>query len=291
MGDTGGVSHIYTKEPYIYHHSSVVRSLLTRLGGRSLFRVQGEKEHKRMRGLVAPAFSSDHGREMHADLYLVATALQTRIVNEIHASGKSSIQVNILDYTSRATLDIIGRVAFGHDFNAVGDAPDAIEINRRWRAQNEMGCKHSAFVAMLVLRLFPSITSLPLPALQAQVAVSDTIRNLAKDIVANSQIDNKGNGKDLMSLMLKANARQHESKRCDMPEIYDHVVTFVYVAILRLLHHFNHTFSQPCRQRDDILSDCFHHMGACTAPRHPDQAPRGSQDHRWRTDLRRFDGP
>ena len=201
-----------------------------------------------MRGVIAPAFSSDNVREMHADIYLVATALQTRIANEIHASGKSSIQVNILDYTSRATMDIIGRVAFGHDFNAVDDAPDAVEISRLWRSQNNMSCKHSAFIAMLVLRLFPSIASFPFPTLQAQVDVTNAIRKLAKDIVANSQVDNKGRGKDLMSLLLQANARQHESKRPNMPEIYDHTLTFVYVAIffcccICCAIHSNHNFS------------------------------------------------
>jgi cytochrome P450 len=180
-----------------------------------------------MRGLVAPAFSSDNVREMHADIYHVVTALQTRIANEIHGSGKSSIEVNIFDYTTRATMDIIGRVAFGHDFNAVGDGPDAIKIANLWRAQSEMSCQHSAFIAKLVLRLFPSITSLPFPAFQAQVAVAETVRKLAKDIVTNSQVDNKGKGKDLMSLLLKANALQDESKRCDMAEIYDHIVTFM----------------------------------------------------------------
>jgi cytochrome P450 len=227
MGDAGGLSHILTKNAYNYHHSPVLRSLVFRLSGRSLAWVEGEKDHKRMRSLIAPAFSSDNVREMHAGIYHVATTLQTRIANEIHASGKSSIQVNILDYTARGTMDVIGRVAFGHDFNAVGDAPDATKITNLWRAQNDRLCEYSAFIAMLLLRLFPSITSLPLSSFQAQVAVGDTIRKLAKAIVANSQVDNKGNGKDLMSLLLKANALQDESKRCNMPEIYDHVVVFV----------------------------------------------------------------
>ena len=82
-------------------------------------------------------------------------------------------------------------------------------------------------VNTLPLRLFPWITSLPLKAIQAQGAVADTIRKFAKDIVANSQIDNKVNGKDLMSRMLQANACQDESKRCDITEIYDHIVTSV----------------------------------------------------------------
>ena len=229
MGDTIGLSHLFTKNPYNYHHSPVLRSFIIRVGGRSLIWVEGEKEHKRMRSLIAPAFSSDNVRAMHADIYYVCSTLQTRIENEIHASGKSSLQVNILDYTARATLDIIGRVAFGHDFNAVGDAPDAIKIINSFRTQTDMSYEHSAFIALLVLRLFPWITSLPLKAIQAQGAVADTIRKLAKDIVANSQVDNKGSGNDLMSLLLKANACQHESKRCDITEIYEHIVTFVYV--------------------------------------------------------------
>ena len=196
-----------------------------RLVGRSLVWVEGEKEHKRMRSLIAPAFSSDNVRAMHTDVYYVCSALQTRIANEIHASRESSLQVNILDYTARATLDIIGRVAFGHDFNAVGDAPDAMKIIKAFRTHSDMSCKHSTFSALLVLRLFPWITSLPLKAIQAQGAVADTVRKLAKDIVANSHVDNKGNGNDLMSLLLKANACQHESKRCDITEIYEHIVT------------------------------------------------------------------
>ena len=208
-------------------HSPVFRPLIIRLGGRSLIWVEGEKEHKRMRGLIAPAFSSDNVRAMHADIYYVCSALQTRIANEIHASGKSSLQLNILDYTARATLDIIGRVAFGHDFNAVGDAPDAIKIINTFRSQNNMSCEHSAFTALLVLRMFPWITSLPLRAIQAQGAVADTVRKLAKNIVANSQIDHKGSGNDLLFLLLQANACQHESKRCDITEIYEHIVTFV----------------------------------------------------------------
>ena len=227
MGDTVGVSHIYTKKPYNYHHSPFIRPLIVLVVGRSLVWVEGEKEHKRMRSLFAPAFSSDNVRAMHADVHHVCSALQTRIVNEIHASGKSSLQLNILDYTARATLDIIGRVAFGHDFNAVGDAPDATKIINTFRTQNEMGCEHSAFTGMLILRLFPWIISLPLRAIEAQGAVAETVRKLAKDMVANSQIDNTGNGKDLMSLMLQANACQHESKRCDIAEIYEHIVTSV----------------------------------------------------------------
>ena len=92
-----------------------------------------------------------------------------------------------------------------------------------------MVCKHAAFTTIRVLRLSPWITSFPLEAIQAQGAVAGTIRELARDIIANREIDKKGKGegKDLMYLMLKANAHQDESRRCDISEICEHFVTFV----------------------------------------------------------------
>ena len=106
-------------------------------------------------------------------------------------------------------------------------SPDAIKIINTFRTQNDMSCEDSALTALLILRMFPWITSLPLKAIQAQGAVADTVRRLAKDIVANNLVDNKDSGNDLMSFLLKANACQHESKRCDITEIYEHIVTFV----------------------------------------------------------------
>ena len=100
-------------------------------------------------------------------------------------------------------MDIIGPVAFGHVFNAVGDAPDTLKIVDTWRAQNEMVCEHAALTTIPVLSLSPWITSLPLEAIQVQGAVADIIRELTRDIIANSKIDKKGKGKDLMSLMLR----------------------------------------------------------------------------------------
>ena len=78
MGDPVGLSHLYAKNMYNYAHSPVFRPLIIRLCGRSLIWVQG-KEHKRMRGLVAPAFAADNVLAMHTDIYHISTALQTAL--------------------------------------------------------------------------------------------------------------------------------------------------------------------------------------------------------------------
>lgn len=73
--------------------------------------------------------------------------------------------------------------AFNHDFG-LGSTPHAKMIMNSWKNQSDLGLQVSGFVvssilhhkrtpinnakAMLMLRLFPFITSLPLKAIQAQ---------------------------------------------------------------------------------------------------------------------------
>ena len=152
-----------------------------------------------MRALVAPAFNAENVRRMGPEIYHVANSLQNKLSTEIF-NGGGSVEVNACELMAPATLDVIGRVAFGHDFNATNGATEGLKITQGWKEQNEMGQEQAGFTALLVLRLFPWITSLPLEAIQAQGAVAQRIREIAKDIVARGQIDEKG-GKDLMSIL------------------------------------------------------------------------------------------
>jgi cytochrome P450 len=161
--------------------------------------VMSDRFTPQMRALVAPAFSPDNVRKMAPEIYHVANALQMKLTDEINSSG-GSIVANAFELTAPATLDVIGRVGFGHDFNAVGGSPEGLKITSGWKEQNEMGQEQAGFTALLVLRLFPWITSLPLEAIQAQGAVANRIREIARKIVADGEIDSKG-GKDLMSIL------------------------------------------------------------------------------------------
>ena len=221
-----GLTHIYTKNTYDY--ATCLFSVLS--SSASAVALSSASRVRTITNAYAVSSLSRSRQTMSArctDIYHVSTTLQMRIANKIHASGKGSIKLDIIEYTPRATMDIIVCITFGDDFNAVGDAPDALKIADTWRAQNEMVCKHAAFMTICVLSLSPWITSLPPEAIQAQGAVANTIRELARNIIASSEIDKKGKGKDLMYLMLKANAHQDESRRCGISEICEYFVTFV----------------------------------------------------------------
>lgn len=127
--------------------------------------------------------------------------MQDRLSTEIH-NGNGSTVINAFETTAPATLDVIGRVAFGYDFNSVGRSEEGVAIAQTWKKQNEMGQEEAGFTALLVLRLFPWISSLPLEAIQAQGNVAKRVRELAKGILDQGKGDEKS-GKDLMSVLRK----------------------------------------------------------------------------------------
>ena len=80
------------------------------------------------------------------------------------------------------SLDIIGKVALGHDFKS-GQTAEAQEIAASWHGVVTMAQTFGAFVAQLVLRAFPFITSLPIPALQTPGVVNVTCGKLSRRLL------------------------------------------------------------------------------------------------------------
>ncbi|PVF92585.1 cytochrome P450 [Serendipita vermifera] len=224
LADTAAVSHVFSKNPYNYAHPPIFRAFVGRLTGHSLLWVEGASEHRRMKSLVAPAFSRENVRNIGPIIYQVASHMQDHLASQLQSS--ESIELNVFDLTGPAALDVIGKAAFGYDFNAIEHGHHAVMIMDMWRHQNEMGVSDAGFKATMTLQLLPWITYLPLKALKAQAAIVNHIREFAKEIVDRGEIDTKG-GKDLMSLLLRANQREDPAKRVSMEEIYNHVVTFV----------------------------------------------------------------
>ena len=125
------------------------------------------------------------------DILQSAEKLESRITNQILAAGGRST-INIVHYTSAATLDIIGRVGFGHDFRATIPAPgdkgpdgsalpttDAGAIRVAFDQLVATGLLFSSFMAPIVVRAFPPITQAPLPLMRAQGATKVIVKRLA----------------------------------------------------------------------------------------------------------------
>jgi hypothetical protein len=136
---------------------------------------------------------------------------------------------------------VIGRVAFAHDFEQ-GQGPEGILIMDAWRKQANLGMEFGGFVALLILRQFPFIGKLPLPSIEAQSAIKNTIKPLARRLTERG-VDDMERGRDLLSILRKscpvrlphsliafsvrANAGEEIGKRVSDDDLLDHIVTFV----------------------------------------------------------------
>lgn len=91
--------------------------------------------------------------------------------------------LNILDWTGKATLSVVGRVAFHHDFEG-GTSSDAYRILQGRRQGVAPIVKYSGFLALMLLRRFPILNNLPIFAIQSQGIAKKTIQSgVAKEMV------------------------------------------------------------------------------------------------------------
>lgn len=272
LNDPGGISHILQKKIYDYHHSQVVRPRVDRLLGKGLGWVEGEDEHKRMKKLIVPSLSAETVRTIAPDLREAASRVINDLAHSLEGEEKES-EVNILHWVAKGALNMIGRAAFMYDFDG-GDSDDARRIlNDRRTGASGIG-QYAGFLALMLCRRFAILNYLPIPVIQNQSIVKDTIQSgVAREMIRNNEDLLKGGHRedrtDLLSRLLIAEAEGIISKE----EVYDQISTFIIsghettsqtlaFAVLELARHpdaqrrlreeINQLQREPCY--DDYLS-------------------------------------
>ncbi|EKM50918.1 uncharacterized protein PHACADRAFT_128546 [Phanerochaete carnosa HHB-10118-sp] len=224
--DPAGIAHILQKKVYDYHHSRVVRPRIGRLLGKGLGWVEGEVEHKRMRHLISPSLSHENMKEMESDVRVAAMQVIDNFTHEVHASNNKK-WVNLFDVTGKATLTIIGRVAFLHDFEG-GESEDARKILEARRIGVSPAIKSSSLIMFMLLRRFPILNDLPIPALQVQGLAREIIQSgVAHEMIRRNEdvvegVDPKSHN-DLLSRLLIA----HSAGQISTEELYAQISTFI----------------------------------------------------------------
>ncbi|KAI0631192.1 cytochrome P450 [Trametes polyzona] len=227
--DHAAVQHIFQNADD-YVKSPAFRPPVANVLGKGLVWAEGE-DHKTQRRIIAPAFSSEAIKGMADDISECSEKLESRLTNHVLSAGGAAT-VNITEYTSTCTLDIIGRVAFGHDFKA-GQSTEAKEIHASWEGHVNTGLGFSGFVAMLVMRAVPFITllltKLPVEAIRAGGRIREITTKLSMRLLESGNVNEKG--RDIMSILLKAE-RDGGSKGVALTpqQIVDNVNTFIMVG-------------------------------------------------------------
>lgn len=142
-----------------------------------------------------------------------------KLHDHLVAAGPSEKTVDILNWVGRATMDIIGAIGFGHDFQC-GESPESKEIDRIWSGLVTTGLELPGFVAPLFIRVFPAVLKLPVKAMKSQEAVKNIVKDIALRIVQNREAAQEKPGKDLLSTLLKMKGADSE---VDLDNMLDHV--------------------------------------------------------------------
>lgn len=222
--DHAAVQHIFN-DTNRYVKSPAFRPPIDNLMGKGLVWAEGE-DHKRQRRILSPAFTPESVKGMSDDVFESAERLESRLTNHILAN-KGAATVNIIDFVSPCTLDIIGRVGFGFDFQ-FGESVEAKEIFASWHNHVNTGLTPAGLIAPITLRAMPFITKLPLEAIQAQGVVKQIVNKLATSLMERGS--GRENGKDILSILLRAGEKASAEDRLTPQQIRENLATLAMVG-------------------------------------------------------------
>lgn len=103
------------------------------------------------------------------------------------------------------SLDVIGRVGFGHDFES-GQSKEAVDIRSSWDDVSKFGLTFNGFMAPLIIRTFPFLTNL---LLTTQGKVRTIVSKISMGIIESSRPSDLG--RDILSLLLRENRKIREN--------------------------------------------------------------------------------
>lgn len=118
------LAEVLVQKPYEFIKPSILVSGLGQILGVGVFLAEGE-EHKKQRKNLMPAFAFRHIKELYPIFWSksgeLVQAMKVHGETGSRDSDKPVSSIDVKDWASRATLDVIGLAGLGRDFNAIKD--------------------------------------------------------------------------------------------------------------------------------------------------------------------------
>ena len=116
------LAELLVQRPYEFIKPPGLVSGLGKILGVGVFLAEGE-EHKKQRKDLMPAFAFRHIKELYPIFWTKSRELVQQLILHSDTGSESTASIDVKDWASRATLDVIGLAGLGRDFNAIKD-PD-----------------------------------------------------------------------------------------------------------------------------------------------------------------------
>ncbi|EIW83459.1 cytochrome P450 [Coniophora puteana RWD-64-598 SS2] len=197
--DPVGLEHVYASDEEDYDAPQIAKiSLELMLGKGNLLSLRGE-EHKRKRRVLAPAFNNTAIRRLvpvfSACALKVTTSLSPILVlivvqaktawNDIVDDGVDGAIIEVQQWMSRISLDIIGLAGFGHDFGTLEGKESEVADALQSTASLNMSKLQLAFIALMLF--LPYSDKLPNPAFTPLAKLNQSLDHIATLLLDNAQ--------------------------------------------------------------------------------------------------------
>lgn len=118
------LTEVLVQKPYEFMKPPILVTGLGRILGVGVLLAEGE-EHKKQRKNLMPAFAFRHIKELYPIFWRksgeLVQAMTLQGETGSRESDKPNSNIDVKDWASRATLDVIGLAGLGRDFNAIKD--------------------------------------------------------------------------------------------------------------------------------------------------------------------------
>ncbi|KAF9024913.1 cytochrome P450, partial [Hymenopellis radicata] len=221
ISDNLAVQHIF-QNAYTYLKSAAFQPIVVKVVGRGVVWAEDE-EHKWQRRLLAPAFTPSAVKAMADDVLQCAEKTARRLADDLESRG--SAIVNLSTYIPACTLEVIGRVGFGYDFGY--NTPEAKAILEAWKQDVAMFATFPAFLAPILIGVFPWISKLPIKELHEDSTAKKTIHRVGRQLL--KQAINP-DGKDIFSILVRESWQGKEGgkerTKLDDHTLLDNILSF-----------------------------------------------------------------
>lgn len=241
--DPKALNHIVVKEQHIYEPARWFSRSLGITLGNGLFGSRGE-HHRRQRKLLNPAFSNIHLRSMAPIFYSVAHSLQDALSAQVEEGPKD---LDMVSWTSRAALELIGQGGLGHSFDSLTkDTPNPYGKALKDFSPTYFSIQVFRVLAHRLEKLGPRsfrrwvVDHTPIRGVQKMKDITDTMDKHSREIFKQKKEalaagddalkTQVGEGKDIMSILLRANMAASEEDRLLEEELIAQISTFTFAG-------------------------------------------------------------
>ncbi|RIB26170.1 cytochrome P450 [Gigaspora rosea] len=259
ISDPKLIKQVLINNTYDYQRLIFLEILLRRLVGESIIFAEGDS-HKRQRKMMNPSFAFANVKEMFPVFIQAGHKLKDIWMKQI--GNKEEERITITTLISKVTLDVIGLVGFNYEFNSTTSES---KLNQAY--SSIINAKPPPILFLALLDFFPFIGNIPNPYMNQFNESVKFIKNTSERLVS-EQKNNPVQGKDLLSLLVKANENLPVDEQLTHDELIGQVMTFLLgghettsTALYWALYFLAKNRDTQDRLRKellDVLTDCNH---------------------------------